>query len=126
VVFEILSPSNRLAEMMRKLDFYQRHGLEEYYIYDPDRIDFTVWTRSEDRLVLADKSEEWTSQRLGIRFLMAPDLIIYHPNGEPFLSLTESTERRRSAEQRADSAEQRAARLAAKLRELGIDPDPID
>ncbi len=119
VVFEILSPSNRLAEMMRKLDFHQRYGVEEYYIYDPDRIDFTVWTRSGDRLVLADKSEEWTSQRLGIRFLIAPDLIIYHPNGEPFLSLTESNERRRSAEQRAD-------RLAAKLRELGIDPETID
>jgi Uma2 family endonuclease len=126
VVFEILSHSNRLAEMMRKLDFYQRYGVEEYYIYDPDRIDFTVWTRSDERLVLADKSEEWTSQRLGIRFLMAPDLIIYHPNGEPFLSLTESNNRRQSAEQRADSAEQRADRLAAKLRELGIEPDTID
>ncbi len=141
VVFEIISPSNRLAEMMRKLDFYQQYGVEEYYIYDPDRIDFTVWTRSAvgvgkasalaeasplaNRLVLADKTEEWTSQRLGVRFVMAPDLVIYHPNGEPFLSLTELNERRRSAEQRADSAEQRAEQLAAKLRELGIDPDGI-
>jgi Uma2 family endonuclease len=149
VVFEILSPSNRLAEMMRKLDFYQQYGVEEYYIYDPDRVDFTAWTRSNvnvgdslplgtasslaNRLVLADKSEEWTSERLGVRFVMAPDLVIYHPNGEPFLSLTELNERRRSAEQRADSAErradsaeQRAERLAAKLRELGIEPDTID
>jgi Uma2 family endonuclease len=141
VVFEIISPSNRLAEMMRKLDFYQQYGVEEYYIYDPDRIDFIVWTRSDvgvgkssavaaasplaNRLVLADKTEEWTSHRLGIRFVMAPDLVIYHPNGEPFLSLTELNERRRSAEQRADSAEQRAEQLAAKLRELGIDPDAI-
>jgi Uma2 family endonuclease len=132
VVFEIISPSNRLAEMMRKLDFYQQYGVEEYYIYDPDRIDFTVWTRSIDRLVLADKTEEWMSQRLGIRFVMAPDLVIYHPNGEPFLSLTELNERRRIAEQRADSAEQRAEnaeqraeQLAAKLRELGIDPDAV-
>ena len=33
VVFEILSPGNRSGEMLRKLNFYQRHGVEEYYIY---------------------------------------------------------------------------------------------
>jgi Uma2 family endonuclease len=41
VVFEILSPGNRLAEMTAKFEFYDRYGVEEYYIYDPDRIDFT-------------------------------------------------------------------------------------
>jgi Uma2 family endonuclease len=126
VVFEILSPSNRLAEMMRKLDFYQQYGVEEYYIYDPDRLDFTVWTRDRDRLVIAEKSEEWTSQRLGIKFVMTDDLTIYHPNGDRFLTLTELDRRRRSAEQRADTAEQRADRLAAKLRELGVDPTSIE
>jgi hypothetical protein len=49
---------------------------------------------------------------------MAPDLVIYHPNGEPFLSLTELNKRRRIAEQRTE-------KLAAKLRELRIDPDKI-
>jgi Uma2 family endonuclease len=39
VVFEILSPGNRLAEMMAKFEFYDRYGVEEYYIYDPDRAD---------------------------------------------------------------------------------------
>ncbi len=33
VVFEILSPSNSLEEMERKLLFYQRYGVEEYYLY---------------------------------------------------------------------------------------------
>ena len=37
VVFEVLSPGNRAGEMIRKFDFYERHGVEEYYIYDPDR-----------------------------------------------------------------------------------------
>ncbi|HWP47299.1 MAG TPA: Uma2 family endonuclease [Candidatus Limnocylindrales bacterium] len=35
VVFEILSPSNTLAEMTRKFRFYERY-VEEYYAYDPD------------------------------------------------------------------------------------------
>ena len=36
VVFEILSPGNTQAEMNRKLLFYEHHGVEEYYIYDPN------------------------------------------------------------------------------------------
>ncbi len=30
VVFEVLSPGNRLSEMVRKLRFYERYGVEEY------------------------------------------------------------------------------------------------
>ncbi|BBH41379.1 hypothetical protein myaer102_39900 [Microcystis viridis NIES-102] len=33
VVFEILSPGNTQTEMTRKLLFYDRYGVEEYYIY---------------------------------------------------------------------------------------------
>ena len=39
VVFEVLSPGNRAAEMERKFQFYERYGVEEYYIYDPDNGD---------------------------------------------------------------------------------------
>jgi Uma2 family endonuclease len=38
VVFEILSPGNRKKEMDDKFAFYERYGVEEYYIYDPDRV----------------------------------------------------------------------------------------
>ena len=36
VVFEILSPGNRPGKMQRKFQFYDRYGVEEYYVYDPD------------------------------------------------------------------------------------------
>src|SRR5436305_4357394 len=36
VVFEVLSPGNRPAKMVKKFEFYDRYGVEEYYIYDPD------------------------------------------------------------------------------------------
>ena len=39
VVFEVLSPGNRLGEMLKKLKFYERYGVEEYYMYDPDHED---------------------------------------------------------------------------------------
>src|SRR5436305_3274193 len=34
VVFEIISPGNRPAEMTRKFQFYERYGVEEFYLYD--------------------------------------------------------------------------------------------
>jgi Uma2 family endonuclease len=42
VVFEILSPSNTLSELLDKSLFYEHHGVQEYYIYDPDGGEF-VW-----------------------------------------------------------------------------------
>jgi Uma2 family endonuclease len=158
VVFEILSPGNRMSEMSRKLRFYEQYGVEEYYIYDPDRIDFTGWMRHGDRLESIEDASNWVSPRLGIRFNMQPDtLIIYRPDDRPFLNFVEIDQRRQQAEQRAEqsdrraeqfeqraeqseqqaqvarqqakqaeqqaqAARQQAEKLAAKLRELGIDP----
>ena len=46
VVFEILSPGNTLTEMNKKQVFYDRYGVEEYYLYDPDKNDLSGWLRS--------------------------------------------------------------------------------
>ena len=48
VVFEILSPGNRTGNMANKLLFYQRYGVEEYYIYDPDAVELTGMIRSQE------------------------------------------------------------------------------
>ena len=137
VAFEILSPGNRLGEMHRKLRFYEQYGVTEYYVYDPDRVDFAGWIRTEDRLESIESPHDWISPLLGIRFGLEPDTLqIYRPDGQPFLSFVDLDLRRQAAEQRADTAEQRAdtaeqrantaeqqaQKLAAKLKELGIDP----
>jgi Uma2 family endonuclease len=128
VVFEVLSPGNRLAEMTAKFEFYDRHGVEEYYIYDPDRVDFTGWIRVAGRLQGISEIAGWVSPRLGIRFELGDELKIYTPTGELFLSPVEiakqSQQERERAEQereRADLAEQKLAVMATKLKELGID-----
>jgi Uma2 family endonuclease len=36
--------------MDKKLLFYDRYGVEEYYIYDPDRNTLSGWLRAEDGL----------------------------------------------------------------------------
>jgi Uma2 family endonuclease len=126
VVFEILSPGNRMAEMSRKLDFYEQYGVEEYYIYDPDRIDFTGWIRNDNGLELIQDDRNWISPRLGIRFNLQDDtLIIYRPDDRPFLSFVELDQLRQQATERAEQAEQQVEKLSAKLRELGIDPNNL-
>jgi Uma2 family endonuclease len=137
VAFEILSPGNRLGEMHKKLRFYERYGIREYYLYDPDRIDFAGWLRNDDRLEAIEEPNNWVSPIMSIHFNLEPDTLkIYRPDGEPFLSFGELALRRQAAEQRAEIAEQRAEtaeqraetaeqlaeQLAAKLRDLGIDP----
>src|SRR5439155_187166 len=45
VVFEVLSPGNTIPELLRKLHFYERHGVEECYYLDPEKGDATGWRR---------------------------------------------------------------------------------
>jgi Uma2 family endonuclease len=146
VVFEVLSPGNRPAEMARKRDFYERFGVEEYYVYDPDGPRMEGWRRgAAGRFERVPRMDGFVSPRLGVRFdLSGPELRVLNPDGSRFLTFAELAEARRraeeslererrrsererrnreAAEKRAETAEQRAARLAERLRELGIDPD---
>lgn len=124
VVFEILSPGNRVKEMTRKLKFYDRYGVEEYYIYDPDDNELEGLQRCEGNLELIEEINKWVSPRLGIQFVITEETLeIYRPDGEKFLSSLELYQQRQQASQRAEREAQRAERLAEKLRALGVDPD---
>jgi len=145
VVFESLSPANTQIKMSKKLLFYNRYGVEEYYLYDPERNDFSGWLRSEDDLDAIDPIDNWVSPLLQIRFdLSGEELQIIRPDGEKFLSYVEISQRYvdiaqryvetaqqlkvvqsqvEEEQQRATQAEQRAAMLAERLRAAGIDPN---
>jgi Uma2 family endonuclease len=141
VVFEILSPGNRAAEIGRKLEFYDQYGVEEFYEYDPHGIAFRAWRRvGKDLCLLPSGPAEWTSSRLGTRFVLREGgLEILGPDGRPFrppletsLELDRVTAERDAltAERDAVAAERdterrRAEWFAARLRELGLDPDQI-
>jgi Uma2 family endonuclease len=130
VAFEILSPGNTQTEMNKKLVFYNRYGIEEYYVYDPDKTDLSGWLLGQEQPEVIEPMQDWVSPRLGIRFdLSGAELKIFRPDGERFKSFEEiqqqleQTEQRASnAEQRAIQAEQRAEELAQRLRELGLEP----
>jgi len=117
VVFEVLSPGNRFGEMLRKFEFYQRHGVEEYYIYNPDpqRLDLSGFLRRDDNLVEIPSMNGHVSPRLNVSFEMAGQgLRIIRPDGQPFLTYEEVAEReerhRHRAEQEFNRAEQERLR----------------
>ena len=72
VVFEILSPGNTIKEMAKKLQFYNRYGVQEYYIYDPDRQELTGLQRLADELTVIEEIDNWKSPLLGIGFVLTP------------------------------------------------------
>jgi Uma2 family endonuclease len=89
VVFDILSPGNHYTEMADKFDFYDRHGVEEYYVYDPDENSLVVFVRRGEELRRMRPADGFISPRLKIRFqLTAPEMTVYHPGGCPFLGAT--------------------------------------
>jgi Uma2 family endonuclease len=127
VVFEILSPGNTVLGMNRKLLFYQHYGVSEYYLYDPDSITLGGFIR-RDGSILEEISEMqgWVSPQLGIRFeLTESDLVLYRPDGGRFLTSVELDQRAEQERARADSAQAQVNRLAARLRELGVDPEQV-
>ena len=155
VVFEVLSPSNSQMEMANKLRFYDQYGVEEYYLYDPERNHLEIWLRQGESLKKVSHLKGWISPRLGIRLTLTPETLQIHaPDGRPFLNSVElarwaaSAEARaeqqaaraeqeaQRAEQEAQRAEQeakraakersRAEQLAERLRALGFDPNHLE
>ena len=158
VVIEVLSPGNRKGDLHRRFLFFERFGVEEYYLYDPDDVVLTGWLRDGDVLAEIAEMNGWTSPRLGVRFELADDdLAIVRPDGRKFatyLELEQSEhdlaaeraefieEREKLAEENQELAQQRdklleqqqklerekresqqrAEKLAAQLRALGVTP----
>ncbi len=117
VVFEVTSPSNRPGEMVRKFQFYDRYGVDEYYVYNPDCPALDGWLREGGHLEPIPEIDGWISPRLGVRIdLTGDELQVFDPGGRAFATYVELV-RQREAERL------RAERLAAQLRALGLEPE---
>jgi len=126
--------------MIHKFKFYERYGVEEYYLYDPQILELTGWQRIEEELEAIEQIDGWISPRLGVRFgLSETGLEMFGPSGEPFVSFVELAQLIQQAEARAQQAEERATEaetlleqersrsqaLELRLREMGIDPNQL-
>ena len=116
VVFEILSPGNSQNEMDRKLLFYDRYGVLEYYIYNPDNNQLRGWLRGEEGLDAIASLDQWISPQLGIRFdLSSEELQIYRPDGTRFFSYTEVSQLLEERQQQLEQEQQRAQQPEEQL-----------
>lgn len=139
VVFEIVSPGNKPMEWVRKFQFYEQYGVQEYYIYDPETSEWEGNLRRGAHLEPIESMEGWVSPLLKIKFTRGEGerVKVYHPDGRLFISyvelgrLVEQERQLREQEQRLreqerqlrEEAERRADRFAQKLRELGVELD---
>ncbi len=138
-IFEVWSPNNRFEAMQKKLAFYDKFGVEEYYIVYPEfPSHLEIRVRSEGKLVEVAEPNGFISPRLGLRFLLERGrLTVYGPDGRQLKKPDEIAEQRDEAEewrdreraradgekQRAEAEKRRADQLAERLRQLGVDPD---
>ena len=124
VVFEVLSPSNTARELKRKLNFYNEYGAEEYYILDPARVRLEGYVRgTTGGLLRIPDPIGFRSPSLGITFAMQEEIELRGPDGRRFLTFVELGQLQERTAREAAGQKRRADRLAAKLRELGVDPE---
>jgi hypothetical protein len=93
VVFEIQSPGNKQQEMAAKLKFYEKYGVQEYYVYYAKKEVMQGYIRQGDNLVEIDNMDGWQSPLMQIWFRKEITVngrrrkVNWHfllPNGEPF------------------------------------------
>ena len=124
VVLEISSKKTRKEDLGKKKDLYAWLGVREYFVFDPEyklqpplRAFRLHGTNLVEEMVLGNRA---MSNELGLELVNdGRTLRLWNPIASEYL--------RTPAEEAAarQEAENRAARLAAKLRELGLDPDQL-
>jgi Uma2 family endonuclease len=124
VVFEILSPSNRPGELPEKFEFYDLHGVREYYVFDPDRIKLLGWLRHGMALATIPSMQGWVSPLLRIRFeLVEGNLHVFGADGKKFKDYVELAHQMEKAEGLAQEQARQLERLRAQLKAAGLNPD---
>ena len=138
VIVELISPSTAKVDKTTKKDIYGRtFHTSDYFIFDPFNPDsLQGWHLDLDRgyqelrvnekgWLWCQKLELWLGVTEGvINNVKAQWLRFYDADSNLVMLPSEAAQKQAEMEkQRAETAEQRAARLAARLRELGEEPE---
>jgi len=133
-VLEISSKKTSTEDEGNKMVLCRRLGVREYFLFDPEgdylepRLQGYRLVGSRYRRLAPERDGSLASESLGVRFhiegqsLRAVDVT----TGEPLLRPEEERHARHAAERARDEEARRAERYAARLRELGVDPDDGD
>ncbi|WP_044034813.1 Uma2 family endonuclease, partial [Microcystis aeruginosa] len=124
LIVEILSDSTGKVDREEKKQIYQDiFRTPDYFWFDPESLEFAGFTLiSGQYQPIAPNSQGWLwSGQLGLYLgLSANKLRYFTPEGELVPTPAEAAQQ---AETQVEQERQKSAKLAAKLRELGINPD---
>ena len=130
LIVEILSDSTAKVDREEKKQIYQDiFRTPDYFWFDPESLEFAGFTLiSGQYQPIAPNAQGWLwSQQLGLYLgLSANKLRYFTPEGElvptPAEAAQQAENRAVEAENQVQQERQKSAKLAAKLRELGINP----
>lgn len=144
VIVELMSPTTRHEDLGNKKTLYeQTFKTGNYFCYDPDTEELFGWTFNgegvyrplepdEDGRLWSSELEAWIGLWSG-KYLETPDLWLrlFDEDGNLLPTTAEAAQIEadkakavaEAAQAKADAEWQRAERLAAQLRALGVDPD---
>ena len=119
VIVEVLSPSTANTDKITKKKIYQdTFRTPDYFLFEPDQLELTGFHLVDGKYEALEPNEQgylW-SQQLGLYLGIHDNFVrFFTPDGQLVPT----------PEEYAVSEHQQKERLAAKLRELGIDPDTI-
>ncbi|MTJ47203.1 Uma2 family endonuclease [Dolichospermum sp. UHCC 0259] len=126
VIVEILSPTTAKIDRESKKELYQEtFRTPDYFWFDPYTLEFAGFHITNGKyqpIKPTEKGHLW-SEQLGLYLGVHEGLLRYFTSEENLVPTPEETAELEV--KRADQETQRAERLAAKLRELNINPDTI-
>jgi Uma2 family endonuclease len=131
LIIELLSESTATVDRTLKKNLYQdRFHTHEYFWFSPETLEFAgfrLWGRTYQPIAVNSDGLLWSESlelHLGI---LNQQLRYFSPEGELIPTPTEAAQQAQQqaaqVQQQAIAAEERAARLVAQLRDLGIEPE---
>lgn len=134
VAMEVPVSGERAKDLRRTVERLARLGIPEYFIYEPRRQRLsgyrlpTAAARSYEPVV--PQGGRWRSALLDLELVLDGDRLRFFHGSAPLLDAQELVSRLSAmvddSVRRAEEEAQRAERLAARLRQLGLDPDALD
>ncbi|MCY7298527.1 MAG: Uma2 family endonuclease [Ilumatobacteraceae bacterium] len=118
---EVLSPSNTYSEMARKRRFYDQHGVDEYWVFEPQAGTLDVWVRQAGQLVaVLNPAAGWVSPTTGVHVRVEDvELIVHDSDGiRRWLPAAEEGAHTDGETAQANAASARADALQARLDEI--------
>jgi Uma2 family endonuclease len=126
LIIELLSDSTAAADRGIKKDIYERRfHTPEYFWFSPDTGEFKGFRLNAAKYEEIQPNEQgWRwSNVLGLFLGIHEGLLKYFTDAGELLPTPEEVARHEA--QRAETEAQRAEKFAAKLRELGLDPEQL-